>query len=99
MPKSGFAANTQAKVAAYAIAHLLADEAPEQSPAFENTCYALAGSDYGFFVSAVYELKDGKIAKKEAPGLQDLDATVAQRRLSAVYQQAWMKSFTEDCFA
>lgn len=99
MPKSGFAANTQAKVAAYAIAHLLAGEAPEQSPAFENTCYALAGSDYGFFVSAVYELRDGKIAKKEAPGLQDLDATEAQCRLSAVYQQAWMKSFTEDCFA
>ena len=99
MPKSGFAANTQAKVAAYAIAHLLAGREPEQNPAFENTCYALAGSDYGFFVSAIYELKDGKIAKKQAPGLQDLTASEAQRRLSAVYQQAWMGTFTEDCFA
>ncbi len=98
LPKSGFAANNEAKVAAYAIINLFAGR-PVEEPSWENTCYALAGKDYGFMVIGVYGMRDGKIANLPRPGFQTLDVSDAKHRLAAVYQQAWMKSFTEDSFA
>lgn len=98
MPKSGFSANTQAKVTARAVLDLIA-ERPASEPAWENTCYALAASDYGMFVADVFMLVDEKISRVKGPRFQPLDASRAQIRMSAVYQQAWMKTFTDDCFA
>ncbi|MDD3608650.1 MAG: FCSD flavin-binding domain-containing protein [Halothiobacillaceae bacterium] len=98
MPKSGFSANTQAKVAALAVAASLKGQQPG-IPSWENTCYALAGSDYGFFVADVFALKEGKITNVSGHRYLPLNASEAQIRLGAVYQQAWMKSFTDDCFA
>jgi sulfide dehydrogenase [flavocytochrome c] flavoprotein subunit len=98
MPKSGFSANTQAKVTARAVADQLAGRVPGE-PVWENTCYALAGSDYGLFVADVYRLKDNKITQISGPRYLPLNATSTQIRLAATYQQAWLKTFTEDCFA
>lgn len=98
MPKSGFSANTQGKVTARAIVDLLAGREPAE-PSWENTCYALAGKDYGFFVADVFSLQNGKITRNKGPRYLPLDATPAQIRLGAVYQQNWLQSFTEDCFA
>lgn len=98
MPKSGFSANTQAKVTARAVVDQLAGRAPGE-PVWENTCYALAGSDYGLFVADVYRLKDGKITQISGQRYLPLDASPAQIRLAAAYQRAWLKTFTEDCFA
>lgn len=99
MPKSGFSANTQAKVVARAIVEELAGRtAPE--PLWENTCYALAGKDYGLFVADVFKIIDGKIARINSKGRYlPLNATPAQIRLGARYQQAWLRTFTADCFA
>jgi len=98
MPKSGFSANTQAKVTAQAIVDELAGRAPAE-PVWGNTCYALAGSDYGLFVADVFRLKDGKITQVSGQRYLPLDASATQIRLGAAYQQAWLKTFTEDCFA
>ena len=99
MPKSGFAANTQAKVIAKAIIDLLAGREPV-SPTLENVCYAVAGRDYGIFVADVFKLnQEGRIARQKMPRYAPLDATEAQLRIGEVYQQSWMKTFTEDCFA
>jgi sulfide dehydrogenase [flavocytochrome c] flavoprotein subunit len=99
MPKSGFSANTQAKVVARAIVEELAGrQAPE--PLWENTCYALAGKDYGLFVADVFKIVDGKIARINGKGRYlPLNATPAQIKLGARYQQAWLRTFTSDCFA
>jgi sulfide dehydrogenase [flavocytochrome c] flavoprotein chain len=99
MPKSGFSANTQAKVVARAIVEELAGRtAPE--PLWENTCYALAGKDYGLFVADVFKIIDGKIARINGKGRYlPLNATAAQIKLGARYQQAWLRTFTADCFA
>ncbi|MBA4213440.1 MAG: pyridine nucleotide-disulfide oxidoreductase [Polaromonas sp.] len=99
MPKSGFSANTQAKVVARAIVEELAGrKAPE--PLWENTCYALAGKDYGLFVADVFKIVDGKIARINGQGRYlPLNATPAQIKLGARYQQAWLRTFTADCFA
>lgn len=99
MPKSGFSANTQAKVTAMAIRDQLAGREPAQDPVWENTCYALAGSDYGLFVADVFGLKEGQMVRLNKDRYPSLDQTPAQIRLGAAYQQTWMRTFTQDCFA
>lgn len=100
MPKSGFSANTQAKVVARAIVEELAGRPADPAPAWENTCYALAGKDYGLFVADVFRIKDGKIARDNGKERYlPLNATPAQIKLGARYQQAWLRTFTQDCFA
>lgn len=62
MPKSGFAANSQAKVAANAIRGALTGS--KVFPAkFTNTCWSLINTDDGVKVGASYEATDEKIAK------------------------------------
>lgn len=98
MPKSGFSANNQAKAVARAIVEQLAGR-PAPEPVWENTCYALAGSRYGLFVADVFRLVDGKIARINGKRFLPLDASPQQIRLGARYQQAWLRTFTEDVFA
>ena len=99
MPKSGFSANTQAKVVARAIIEELAGR-PVPEPLWENTCYALAGKDYGLFVADVFRLVDGKITRTNGKERYlPLNATPAQIKLGARYQQAWLRTFTQDCFS
>lgn len=54
MPKSGHMANQQAKVAAAAIARLMAGEAPDQTPIMANTCYSFVSKREAIHVAAVY---------------------------------------------
>jgi sulfide dehydrogenase [flavocytochrome c] flavoprotein chain len=61
MPKSGFSANSQAKVAAMAIRSELTGS--QLFPAkFTNTCWSLIDTDDGVKVGASYEANDEKIA-------------------------------------
>ncbi|HMM53317.1 MAG TPA: FAD/NAD(P)-binding oxidoreductase, partial [Burkholderiaceae bacterium] len=55
MPKSGYSANSQAKVTAAAIVALLEGKQPG-TPSFVNTCYSVVGKDYGISVANVYQL-------------------------------------------
>ncbi|MBP7901037.1 MAG: FAD-dependent oxidoreductase [Gammaproteobacteria bacterium] len=99
-PKSGYSANSQAKVTAMAVVNALVGKDPNDNPVWENTCYALAGSDYGLFVADVFRLKEGNVMYRVNPDrYPSLQQTPAQIRLGAAYQQAWMRSFTQDCFA
>lgn len=101
MPKSGYSANTQAKTLARVLVEMLAGR-DVPTPSWENTCYALAGSDYGLYVADVFELDEAANKIKRVGKFSRylrLDATPAQIRMGAVYQQAWLQSFTEDCFA
>ena len=82
-----------------AVIDALAGKEPNENPVWENTCYALAGSDYGMFVADVFRLKEGGVMYRVNPErYPSLQQTAAQIRLSAAYQQAWMRAFTQDCF-
>lgn len=98
MPKSGFAANSQGKVCAAAIAaRILEVELPE--PSYVNTCYSLVGPNYGISVAAVYRLLDGQIRKVEgAGGVSPLDADREFRQDEARYTKGWYRSITSDVF-
>ncbi|MGH6912501.1 MAG: FCSD flavin-binding domain-containing protein [Geminicoccales bacterium] len=98
MPKSGFSANSQAKVCAAAIAALLRDQPPPE-PALINTCYSLVAPDYGISVGGPYEVVDGEIvALKGVGGLSPLDADRDFRRREADYARSWYANITADMF-
>ena len=96
MPKSGFAASTQAKVCAAAVVGLLKGEAPG-TPKFVNTCYSLVAANYGISVAMVYGYEGGKIVKiKGSGGLSPSGATPAFRRKEADYARGWYESISND---
>ncbi len=100
MPKSGYAANSQAKVTAAAVAALLNGKEPG-TPSYVNTCYSIAGKDYGFSVAAVYRLsEDGQTIAgvKDAGGLSPADATPEQRKREVQYALSWFDNITSDIF-
>ena len=98
MPKSGFSANSQGKVAAAAVVSMFWGEDPV-SPSFANTCYSYVTPDYSVSVAAVYSLKEGAIAGVEgAGGVSPKDASAIVRKTEATYAQGWYDSITYDMF-
>lgn len=99
MPKSGFAASSQAKVCAAAImASLRGMSMPE--PSYVNTCYSLVGPEYGISVAAVYRLDGGEITGvKGAGGVSPKEASAEFRMKEARYAEGWYRSITADIFA
>lgn len=98
MPKSGYAANSEAKVCAAAVAALLSGKEPG-TPSYVNTCYSVVGKDYGISVAAVYRLaKDGSKITKVSGGLTPTDATAQQRKREVAYAHSWLKNITTDIF-
>lgn len=96
MPKSGFAASTQAKVCADAVVKLLKGEAPG-TPKFVNTCYSLVNETYGISVAMVYGYEAGKIIKVEGSGgLSPSGADAKFRRKEADYARGWYESISHD---
>lgn len=98
MPKSGYSANSQAKVCAAAVAALLNGmEAPV--PAYVNTCYSLITPEHGISVAAVYQLADGKIVGvKGSGGLTPADASDEMLKREVAYAHSWFKNITADTF-
>jgi sulfide dehydrogenase [flavocytochrome c] flavoprotein subunit len=98
MPKSGFAANSQAKVCAAAIVSELGG-ITMPDPSYVNTCYSLVAPNYGISVAAVYRLREGKIVKVEGSGgVSPMDAPDEYRRSEARYARGWYQSITQDAF-
>ncbi len=99
MPKSGFSANSQAKVAALQISRLLRKQAVVNPPKLANTCYSLIAPKYGISVAAVYEAHEDKIEKVAgAGGLSPMNASMSFRNLEAEYAVAWYENQMADVF-
>ncbi|HRL20872.1 NAD(P)/FAD-dependent oxidoreductase [Alcaligenes sp. SDU_A2] len=94
MPKSGFVANTQGKVAAAAIVNALAGK-PAAQASFANTCYSLIAPDYGISVGHLYGVAQGKIVEASG-GVSPKEADATFRKLEAQYGEAWYKAITRD---
>ncbi len=98
MPKSAFAANSQAKVCAAALAKLLAGEKPDE-PKLINTCYSLVAPDYGISVAGVYEPRGGLLADvKGAGGVSPANASPDVRTLEANFANGWFTAITGEVF-
>lgn len=96
MPKSGFSANSQAKVTANVIRGELTGS--RIFPArYANTCWSLLGTDDGVKVGASYEPADDKISTVSSfisqPG-EDADT----RRQTFLESLGWYEGITTDMF-
>jgi len=98
MPKSGFAASSQGKVAALAVVDSLKGDQPRQ-PSLANTCYSLLSPDYGISVAKVYSLsKTGIVGVKGSGGLSPSKADAKFRKKEADNAVKWYKNITRDIF-
>lgn len=101
MPKSGYSANSQAKVCAAAVVAMLAGKEDGGVPSYINTCYSILGKDYGISIAAVYRLneKENMIAPVEGSGgLTPMDASAEAKRREVEYAYSWYNNITADVF-
>ncbi len=101
MPKSGYVANSTAKQAVAAIAALLRGEAPPPAPVYFNTCYSHVGAEYGISIVGVFRPNAERTGFVETPnsgGVSPRGDLPEQRRLEALYADAWYGSITADMF-
>ncbi len=96
MPKSGFAANSQAKVASMAIRGALTGS--KVFPAkFTNTCWSLISTDNGVKVGATYEATDEKIAKVDG-FISQTGENADLRKATFEESVGWYSGITADMF-
>lgn len=96
MPKSAFAANSQAKVCADAVVAFLNGRTPGE-PSWINTCYSLISPEYGVSIADVYALTEqGVIGKVEGAG--GLSSEDNDRALEAAYAKSWYENIVSDTF-
>ncbi|MCX7560395.1 NAD(P)/FAD-dependent oxidoreductase [Sulfitobacter sp. F26204] len=96
MPKSGFSANSQAKVCANAVRGALTGS--KVFPAkFSNTCWSLIDTDNGVKVGATYEATDEKIAKVDG-FISSTGESADLRRATYEESEGWYAGITADMF-
>ena len=96
MPKSGFSANSQAKVCANAVRGALTGS--KVFPAkFSNTCWSLIDTDDGVKVGATYEATDEKIAKVDG-FISATGESSDLRKQTYEESEGWYAGITADMF-
>jgi sulfide dehydrogenase [flavocytochrome c] flavoprotein subunit len=96
MPKSGFSANSQAKVAAMTIRGDLVGS--KVFPAkYSNTCWSLIETDDSIKVGAQYAPGDGKIASTQG-FVSQMDEPDALRKANYEESAGWYAGITTDMF-
>ncbi len=97
MPKSGFAANSQAKVCAMAVRGALTGS--KLFPAkFTNTCWSLIAPEDGVKVGATYEATEEKIAKVDG-FVSQTGEDAATRKATYEESVGWYAGITSDMFS
>jgi len=96
MPKSGFSANSQAKVCANAVRGALTGS--KVFPAkFSNTCWSLIDTDDGVKVGATYEATPEKIAKVDG-FISATGESAELRKTTYEESEGWYAGITADMF-
>ena len=96
MPKSGFSANSQAKVCANAVRGALTGS--RVFPAkFSNTCWSLVSENDGIKVGANYEPADGKISNTGG-FVSQMGEDAALRQATYEESEGWYAGITADMF-
>lgn len=96
MPKSAFAASSQAKVCAMAVAALLDGRDPFEARFF-NTCWSFVGIDDAVKVGASYRVVEGKIRAVEK-FISKVGESAEVRKQAARQAEAWYAAISADAF-
>ena len=100
LPKSGYAANSEAKVCAAAVVAKLNGQS-EPIPSYVNTCYSIIAPDDGASVAMVYafDKQTGKVIEvKGSGGVTPDNATDETRKREVAYAHSWFMNITADTF-
>ncbi len=90
MPKSGYSANSEAKVCATNIVNLM-NGRPVTPLSGINTCYSYITDDEAISVAAVYASKDGKIiAVPNSGGVSPADWSMV--KTEATFAKSWLRN-------
>lgn len=96
IPKSGFAASSQGKLVAAALAAQLTQQAAPTA-VYANTCYSLLAPDYGISVAGMYRAERGRIVDvPHTVGISPLKASAAYRAAEARHGSAWYAAISAD---
>lgn len=98
MPKSAYAANSQAKVVAAAIVDRINGREPGEAT-YVNTCYSIVGEDFGISVAGVYTLDPATNSIEEIPGaggVSPMDASAQVRKREVSYAHSWFRNVIDD---
>ena len=96
IPKSGFAANNQGKLAAAVIAAELTGQATPTA-VYANTCYSLVAPGYGISVAGMYRAEQGRIVDvPHSVGISTINASPAYRAAQARHGSAWYAAISAD---
>jgi hypothetical protein len=96
MPKSGFSANSQAKVCANAVRGALTGSTVFPAR-FANTCWSLIDTNDGVKVGASYEATDEKIAKVDG-FISEVGESAEVRQATFEESVGWYDGITADMF-
>lgn len=97
MPKSGYSANSQAKMLA-AVIKAQATGAPTPVGTYANACYSLVSENYGISIASIYEVNADGVIHAVSGGISPIDELPNRPVLEAVYQKNWHRTFAEDVF-
>ncbi|MEY4210756.1 MAG: hypothetical protein RLZ92_1137 [Pseudomonadota bacterium] len=98
IPKSAFAANSEAKVCALAIVSLLNQQAIA-TPNWLNVCYSLITPEQGISVANAYQVNaDNSIAAIQSAGGISQKTDAVSLALEAAYTQSAYTNLRSDCF-
>jgi len=98
LPKSGYAANSEAKVCASAVVSML-NGSEMVEPSWVNTCYSvIKPKEDGISVAMVYAYKGGKIVKVKGSGGLTGAYDPELRKREVLYAHSWFKNITADVF-
>lgn len=99
IPKSAFAANSEAKACAMAVAALLAGREPA-APTWLNTCYSLVAPEHGISVAGVYALDEQQaVAAVKGAGGVSGDLSVEALRLESKFARSACRRLVDNCFS
>jgi sulfide dehydrogenase [flavocytochrome c] flavoprotein subunit len=98
MPKSGYSAASQAKVAVAAIIASLRGVEPDE-PSLINACYSVVTPDHGISITGIYRVKDGQLVEVPGSGgISPMNATPAFRKIEIAHGHSWLKNITGEMF-
>jgi len=97
LPKSGYAANSEAKVCAAAVYAMLNGKDMVE-PSWVNTCYSVIHPGDGISVAMVYAYEGEKIVKVPGAGGLTGKFDPALRKREEAYAHSWFNNITADVF-
>lgn len=96
MPKSAFAANSQARICAASVRARLTGAPPPQA-SYESACWSWLADDQAIAVGARYAVADAGIVRVD-PFISDPDEDDATRLANAMAAENWHAAITTEMF-